>query len=209
MSTSTRVRGLSRRSAWMALAKWLAPPSGRSSRFTLVTTMYSRSSSLTALARFSPSIGSSGGGAPTLTWQKRHARVQTSPISMTVAVPPPQHSAMLGQRASSHTVASPVCFTMALTRSYPSPCGIRTLSHSGLRVEGVTCGRGKRAGVAMAGNGSREGVGLDGRRLRTTLAVGLHRCASDVDRVTQGGLGGLLHDFGKRGVRVHGRRELL
>ncbi len=121
MSTSTVVLGLSRRSAVMAAAKWLAPPSGRSSRLTLVTTMYSSESALTARARFSGSSGSSGGGAPTFTWQKRQARVQTSPISITVAVPPPQHSAMLGQRASSQTVARPVLRTMALTRSYSSP----------------------------------------------------------------------------------------
>ncbi len=117
MSTSTIVLGDSRRSSRMAEAKWLAPPSGRSSRFTDVTTMYSRSISLTAWARWMGSIGSSGGGAPTFTWQKRQARVHTSPISMTVAVPPPQHSAMFGQRASSHTVESLVRRTMALTRS--------------------------------------------------------------------------------------------
>ena len=61
--------------------------------------------------------GSSGAGAPTFTWQKRHARVQTSPINMTVAVPPPQHSATFGQRASSHTVDRRVRRTMSLTRS--------------------------------------------------------------------------------------------
>ena len=96
--------------------------------------MYSRSISFTACARCSGSSGSSGGGAPTFTWQKRQARVHTSPISITVAVPPPQHSAMFGQRASSHTVASLVSRTMAFTRSYPSPCGSRTFSQSGFFV---------------------------------------------------------------------------
>src|SRR5512140_2616110 len=147
--TSTLVRGLSRRSARMAAAKWLAPPSGWSSRFTEVTTMYSRSSSLTAFARFSGSAGSSGGGAPTFTWQKRHARVQTSPMSITVAVPPPQHSATLGHRACSQTVDRRVRRTMSRTCSYVSPWGSRTLSHSGFRLLSGFCGSEKRSGVAM------------------------------------------------------------
>ncbi len=79
--------------------------------------MYSSASSFTAWASCSGSSGSSGSGAPTFTWQKRQARVHTSPINMTVAVPPPQHSAMLGQRASSHTVASFVRRTVAFTFS--------------------------------------------------------------------------------------------
>ncbi len=79
--------------------------------------MYLRASSFTAWASCSGSCGSRGSGAPTLTWQKRQARVHTSPISMTVAVPPPQHSAMLGQRASSQTVASFVRRTVAFTLS--------------------------------------------------------------------------------------------
>lgn len=46
-----------------------------------------------------------------LTAQNLQPRVQVSPMSMMVAVavwpsPPPQHSPMLGQRASSHTVCS-------------------------------------------------------------------------------------------------------
>lgn len=46
-----------------------------------------------------------------LTAQKLQPRVHVSPIIMMVAVavpslPPPQHSPMFGQRASSHTVAS-------------------------------------------------------------------------------------------------------
>jgi hypothetical protein len=45
------------------------------------------------------------------TAQKLQPRVQVSPIIMMVAVavpslPPPQHSPMFGQRASSHTVAN-------------------------------------------------------------------------------------------------------
>ena len=43
---------------------------------------------------------------PESTSQKRQPRVQISPISITVAVPEPQHSPTLGQLASSQTVAS-------------------------------------------------------------------------------------------------------
>jgi len=43
---------------------------------------------------------------PLSTSQNRHPRVQTSPISITVAVPPPQHSPTFGQLASSQTVWS-------------------------------------------------------------------------------------------------------
>ncbi len=45
-------------------------------------------------------------GRPVLTAQKPQARVQVSPRIMTVAVRCSQHSPMLGQRASSHTVLS-------------------------------------------------------------------------------------------------------
>ena len=41
---------------------------------------------------------------PEATSQKRQPRVQTSPINITVAVPPPQHSPTFGQLASSQTV---------------------------------------------------------------------------------------------------------
>ncbi|PAV86829.1 hypothetical protein WR25_04604 [Diploscapter pachys] len=68
----------------------------------------------TALAVFSGSIGSSGGGLlAVLTEQNRHPLVQVSPMSMIVAVdrlpsscPPPQHSPKFGHLASSQTVAS-------------------------------------------------------------------------------------------------------
>lgn len=69
--------------------------------------------------------------------QKRQPRVHVSPISMMVAVPPPQHSPMLGHRASSQTVASPAVRTVLRSRWYSdaaagSPAG-RTRSQSGLR----------------------------------------------------------------------------
>ena len=54
-------------------------------------------------------------GFPVSTAQKRQARVHTEPMSMRVAVPWLQHSLMFGQWDSSHTVASPWCFTKAFT----------------------------------------------------------------------------------------------
>lgn len=65
-----------------------------------------------AAAVFLGSLGSRAGGRrAVLTEQKRQPLVQVSPINMIVAVcvpfsPPPQHSPMFGQRASSHTVDS-------------------------------------------------------------------------------------------------------
>jgi hypothetical protein len=52
------------------------------------------------------SARSSSFGLPCATAQYAHARVQTSPRIMKVAVPWCQHSPMFGQRASSHTVWS-------------------------------------------------------------------------------------------------------
>ena len=86
------------------------------------------------------SSGSSGGGADdVLTAQKRQPRVQVSPISMIVAVavcpsPPPQHSPMLGQRASSHTVCSLSSRSFALMSTYLSPPGTVRFSQSGFRA---------------------------------------------------------------------------
>src|SRR5579872_5362736 len=56
---------------------------------------------------------------------------------MNVAVPAPQHSAMFGQRASSHTVWSALLFTSPFSHAYwPAP-GIRTFSQSGRRSGGA------------------------------------------------------------------------
>jgi hypothetical protein len=111
------VSGESSRSARIAAAKWPAPASGRSSRSTLVTTRYLSASWLTASARWRGSSGSSASGRPLFTWQKRQPRVHTSPISITVAVPPFQHSAMFGQRDSAHTVFSLSRLSRSRTRS--------------------------------------------------------------------------------------------
>ena len=63
-----------------------------------------RPSSLAAAATRSGSCGSSGRGMPVRTLQKAQARVHVSPMIMKVACRLLQHSPMLGQPASSHTV---------------------------------------------------------------------------------------------------------
>ena len=51
---------------------------------------------------------------------------------MKVAVPLLQHSPILGQCASSHTVCSPSSLAWCLIQVYRSPPGARTFSHGGL-----------------------------------------------------------------------------
>ena len=58
------------------------------------------------------SVGSSASGSPVLTLQKAQARVQVSPMIIMVAWRTDQHSPMLGQAASSHTVVRPCALTM-------------------------------------------------------------------------------------------------
>src|SRR5690349_19781344 len=93
------------------------------------------------------SSGSKGPGLPVGTLQKRHARVQTPPMTMSVAVPlrrpslpgawpPDQHSLRFGQRADSHTVESPRSRRACLMALYCSPAGGRILNHSGRRRPG-------------------------------------------------------------------------
>ena len=82
-----------------------APWSGRSSRSTVVKTTYFKARFLTVSASFFGSLASSTPGFfADLTEQNLQPRVHVSPISMKVAVPPFQHSPMLGQFASSQTV---------------------------------------------------------------------------------------------------------
>ena len=91
------VRGLRERMARIVSAKWAAPPSGRSSRLTDVTTACERPSSAAASATRPGSSGSSAPGRPLPTAQKPQWRVQTSPSSMNVAVRSrAQHSWMFG-----------------------------------------------------------------------------------------------------------------
>ena len=90
----------------MVAAKAPAPWSAMSSRATAVTTAWDRPISTTASATRRGSSGSTGSGRRVSTRQNPHALVQRSPLIMKVAVPSFQHSGMLGQPASSHTVVS-------------------------------------------------------------------------------------------------------
>ena len=96
--------GLRSRIARIVSAKIGAPPSGRSSRATLVTTTCSRPIAPTASATRRGSSSSNQVGRPVLTAQKPQARVHVSPRIMIVAVRWSQHSPMFGQWASSQTV---------------------------------------------------------------------------------------------------------
>ena len=75
-------------------------------------------------------------GLPVSTAQNRQARVQTSPISISVAVPAFQHSPMFGHLASSQTVASRCSRTAWRTASKRWPAGMGARSHDGLRPAG-------------------------------------------------------------------------
>src|SRR5690606_23105761 len=88
-----------------ARAKAPAPRSGRSSLLTeVITTCLSpMAAAMQAILPASP--GSGGEGCPLSTAQKRHLRVQDRPRIKKVAVGLEKHSAILGQRASSQTVA--------------------------------------------------------------------------------------------------------
>ena len=69
-------------------------------------------------------VGSSACGMPVFTLQKAQARVQVSPMIMKVACFFSQHSPILGQPASSHTVTSLFSLTMARVSSFwanPAP----------------------------------------------------------------------------------------
>src|SRR5262245_40345638 len=89
--------------------------------------------SSTLSAALSGSPASSGGGRRAVfTAQKLQPRVQVSPISISVAVPPLQHSSTLGQRASSQTVCSPRSRSGCLRPTYFAPPGGRIFSQGGL-----------------------------------------------------------------------------
>ena len=100
------IPGLVSRIRVIVSAKIRAPPSGRSSRATEVTTTCSSPSALIASATRRGSSSSNQVGRPVLTAQNPQARVQVSPRIMIVAVRWSQHSPMLGQWASSQTVLS-------------------------------------------------------------------------------------------------------
>ena len=131
INTSTRHSGESARIDAMVRPKCAAPPSGRSSRVTEVTTTCRQESFAAASATSPGSEGSGGAGFPAATLQKAQPRVQTSPSRITVAVPAPQHSPTLGHRASRHTVRRPRRASVPSTSSTLFPEGARTFSQSG------------------------------------------------------------------------------
>jgi hypothetical protein len=102
---------------------------------------------------------------PLRTAQKRQPRVQTSPRSMKVAVPPPQHSPMFGQRASSQTVWRSRSRRMPFRSAWTGPPGSRTLSQAGFGPgrtvrDALLMNLGRRESLGGAGSESmREGLG--------------------------------------------------
>ena len=80
----------------MVAAHTFAPPSGKSSRATEVSTQCFSPILATASATLGGSAKSSSVGFPVCTAQNEHARVQIFPRIINVAVPRDQHSPMLG-----------------------------------------------------------------------------------------------------------------
>ena len=69
---------------------------------------------------------SSGCGLPVSIWQKSQRRVHWSPPMRKVASRSSQHSKMLGQPASSHTVCSPSRRTRFFSSVYSGPVSERS-----------------------------------------------------------------------------------
>src|ERR1700723_3150378 len=130
-STSTRAGSGLALIACAVAAKCAAPPSGKSSRSTDVTTTCCKPSRATAVAILRGSSASSGRTLPCATAQYGQLRVHTSPISMKVAVRCEKHSPMLGQHASWQTECSFSSARIALVRKYSGDTGARTLIQSG------------------------------------------------------------------------------
>ena len=118
----------------MVLAKWAAPPSGRSSRATAVTTTKRRPMAAAASATRRGSSGSGGPmGRAVITLQKRQPRVQWLPAIMKVAVPRDQHLPMFGQAASSQTVTRSDERISALVWTNPEERGFLATTQRGSR----------------------------------------------------------------------------
>ena len=88
-------------------------------------------------------------------WQKSQRRVHCSPPMRKVASRSSQHSKMLGQPASSHTVCRPSRFTSDLSSVYSGPIRARVLIHGGLLLDG-------RLGVARLEAQHPSSFGCDG-----------------------------------------------
>ncbi|CAB4586509.1 unannotated protein [freshwater metagenome] len=80
---------------------------------------------------------SSGFGFPVSILQKSHLLVQASPPIRNVASRSSQHSKILGQAASWHTVCSPSVATSERSFVYSGPIVARVLIHSGFLSIGV------------------------------------------------------------------------
>lgn len=107
--SSIAASGFCLRMARTVAAQCAAPPSGRSSRVTEVTTTYLSFISETLSATRRGSSASGARGCPVLVAQKRQPRVQISPRIMKVAVLRLQHSALLGHMPLLQIVCS-ACF---------------------------------------------------------------------------------------------------
>ena len=134
INVSIRVSGHRRRTASTQRATWAMPPSGRSSRATIVSTACAKPMVATASATRAGSSSVGGSGLLVSTRQKPQARVHRSPRTMNVAVPSAQQSLRLGQPASSHTVTRPRFRTVFLSAITSGPCTTLGRSQSGLRV---------------------------------------------------------------------------
>ena len=146
------------RSRRIVSAKTDAPPSGRSSRATDVTTTCSRPMAATASATRRGSSGSNQVGRPVLIAQKPQARVQTSPRIITVAVRWSQHSPRFGQRASSQTV-----LRFRPRRRTPQVADGLAGRHRRLQPVGVAArARGARGPGHVVGASSAPAIAIDG-----------------------------------------------
>ncbi len=134
ISVSMRVPGRRARIASTHAATWAMPPSGRSSRATIVSTAWSRPMRSIASATRPGSSAAGASGLLVSTRQKPHARVQRSPSTMNVAVPSDQHSDRFGQPASSQTVTRPRSRIVFLSARTAGPWCTFGRSHSGLRA---------------------------------------------------------------------------
>jgi hypothetical protein len=94
--------------------------------------------SATELAKFFGSITSTALGLPVATLQKAQALVQIFPRIMTVACLLDQHSPILGQAASSHTVLRPLSRISLAVSEYPIELGAFTLIQSGFLNTGFS-----------------------------------------------------------------------
>src|SRR3954452_3379343 len=100
---------------------------------------------------------SSASGLPVSIWQKSQRRVHWSPPMRKVASRSSQHSKMLGQPASWHTVCRPSAFTSCWSSRYWGPIVARVLIHSGLRSIGVSALRtSRRSSLRPSGAGCRS-----------------------------------------------------